>query len=537
MKTTINFAKNLIIISLIALFITSCNNEGIHTEEFTPIENATAMEVNVEMSKKKVHILLENLAKALAKVFDESKEVRELVKSEALKKFNHDYDVLLDLIKDINLGDGTTLEQKLTQYINEEDLSSLLKEYPTITLFVPSLPNNSFSADKWDTSKEKPEVAIRSYNNVVPIYNAKGEVFSLLNNEIPGFPIVVLKENERVVVRDQKTSDNSSTFRSIATGIDFQFVDRIFDNTTNNPEVRSSSNILVFDYEKYQKAIDSYDYFKNNTEGWQRDYVYYNLTKEINKGPIDLRYKECVVGFEMINNGIQNVNKISEQDSDPKLDGYWHSKPIVVLPGGGGRSIYTPWTDGEFEFRIKVYHGAKNFGGSEHITAFRAQPEDLFEVTTDTSPRRSNTYRILKVENLYVNPNTPLFEWNLDYYSYSTKIVIEEVDPSQTQKITQTTTSEFATNFGFDLTFGDTVKQGLKFGASSKETKSFVYEVTTMLNNDELGEIIINFGDEIVMSKNNVTKNTRYGVQNIPNFNNKYETGYYRIHIAPKLFD
>jgi len=58
-----------------------------------------------------------------------------------------------------------------------------------------------------------------------------------------------------------------------------------------------------------------------------------------------------------------------------------------------------------------------------------------------------------------------------------------------------------------------------------------------MLDNDNLGEIIINFGDEIVMNKDYISKNTRKGEKIIPNFNKKYETGYYRIYIAPKFFD
>lgn len=526
MKTKFYYFTTTLMIVVIFLFFSCNKNEDLVKEE----------EKIEKISVKKPYELIEDLAIALAKVFDESKETRDLIKGEALKRFNHDYDVLFMLIKDTDLGNGNTLEDQLNKYISEEDLLVLLKEYPTLTLFVPSLPENSFSAEKWNTDFEIPKVAIRTYNNVVPVYNAMGESFTLLSDEIPGFPIVVLKENERVVVRDNNLKNIGVTFRSRSTGVDFQFIDPNFDNITENLKFRNS-NILIFDYEKYQKGIDSYDYFKNNTEGWQRDYVYYNLTKDIDRGPFDLRFKESVVGFEMINNGLGNVNKISDQNDEPKLDGYWHLKPLVTTPGGSGRSFYTPWTDGEFEFRIKVYHGAKNFGGSEVITSFRVQPEDLFKVITNTSPRNSDIYQVVGVENLYVNPNISLFEWDLNYYSYSAKIVVEEVDQSQTQKVTQTSTSEFATNFGYDVTFGDTVKQGIKFGSSTKETHSFTYEITTMLDNDNLGEIIINFGDEIVMNKDYISKNTRKGEKIIPNFNKKYETGYYRIYIAPKFFD
>lgn len=66
---------------------------------------------------------------------------------------DYDYDVLYQLIKDIE---------------NEK--------FPTLTLFVPTLPENSFSAEIWNPDIETPFVAIRcDYSSEVPIYNANGE--------------------------------------------------------------------------------------------------------------------------------------------------------------------------------------------------------------------------------------------------------------------------------------------------------------------------------------------------------------------------
>ena len=129
----------------------------------------------------------------------------------------------------------------------------------------------------------------------------------------------------------------------------------------------------------------------------------------------------------------------------------------------------------------------------------------------------------------------PLFEWDLNNYSSSIKIAIEEVDDVGTMVNTVSYIHEFATNFGFDASFGKTVKIGAKFGASTKDSKTETQQITTALGNDELGEVIINFGDNIINSENLVGGDNRNGVMvnKKPDYNNKYYTGWYKIHIAP----
>lgn len=67
-----------------------------------------------------------------------------------------------------------------------------------------------------------------------------------------------------------------------------------------------------------------------------------------------------------------------------------------------------------------------------------------------------------------------------------------------------------------------------------------MYEVTTSKGNDELGEVIVNFGDPIIESIDSVRSSSgRYdpsGPQYIimNNYNSKYYTGWYRLYIAPE---
>src|SRR5690606_31164118 len=123
------------------------------------------------------------------------------LKNEALRKFNKDYDVLYNYVKDKAVGDSTFRELLLPYFENEDELIQIEYTLEALTIFVPSLPENSFSAETWNTSQETPLVAIRLLNNdKTPVINSEGESFLFDNNVIPGFPVVVLKENERVTV-------------------------------------------------------------------------------------------------------------------------------------------------------------------------------------------------------------------------------------------------------------------------------------------------------------------------------------------------
>lgn len=143
MKEKINLTKNVIAILFITVFITSCNDEEIPPEVFNP----NVMEIKDDMSTKTLESLHEDFATALARVFNDSKEIRELIKAEALKMIDDDYDVLYMLVKDVKLKDNSTLESSLSKYMPIKDISNLIQEIPTLTIFVPELIDDSFSAE------------------------------------------------------------------------------------------------------------------------------------------------------------------------------------------------------------------------------------------------------------------------------------------------------------------------------------------------------------------------------------------------------
>ena len=537
--------KNFVLVFLVYLSVASSN------ESLNDIDKNVVSATFLEQSESNL-ILKQKFSSALVKVLGQNEEVRSLIKEEALKQIDFDYDVLYCLIKDKQLKNGVTLEEYLEKYLTSDELKCIHKQLPTLTLFVPTLPENSFSVHSWNTIDELPAVAVKvSDNNDVKIYYGNGETEVFPADIIPGFPVVVVKENERIVrngeILSKTVSENIEETNLI-------FVDEIFNNLLGKDLVNTKTRAnrpdrpvplpKVDNPEDYlpanmKKTYEAYKIYKNTT-GWQRDYIYYGITPTTDKGPFDYNMKEFLVGFELMGDALGFYRKIADQDGDPKS-----SIPIGgVLPANS--SIIT-WTEGEYEFKVTTYVGSKSTIGTEYKSFFRLKPDQLFRAEVERVISRPGmpgytVYKLVGLKSKRVDLDLPLFEWDLENYGATIKIAIEEVDGQETEVNSISSSIEFATNFGFDASFGEKVKFGVKFGSTIKEVLNVSNTITKTLGGDELGEVIINFADPVVISdefRYHYKPRTNPREQAVvdytePTFNSKYYTGWYRLYISPK---
>jgi hypothetical protein len=328
---------------IVLLLLVSCNDDVM--EEWK--NNQAIDKENVDLSTiDATFTLKKEFASALAKVFASNQEVRGLVKNEALKRINYDYDVLYMLIKDEQLGNGESLEKLLLKHMDAVTLKRIEQEIPTLTIFVPSLPENSFSAETWNTSNEIPDVAIRTTaSNDVPIVDFNGKEWIMHSGWIPGYPIVVVKENERIKT-GTPISKSETSLRS-SSGFQFAFVHDVFDNTKSGKQLSSNNETPVtkgrgtsygypYNSEAAARARQAYDmYDAAGIDGWQRDWVYYGISPTNTTGKYNRRYVEKVVGFQMLGNASNALNKIADQPAcDPVANGNWNVKHI-----GNGRYL------------------------------------------------------------------------------------------------------------------------------------------------------------------------------------------------------
>ena len=518
---------------LILLMIVSCYND-----KFDTIDNLSLVEDN-NIELKQESNLKSKFSLALAKVFAENKDVRKLIKREALKQFDYDYDVLYMLVKDKKMENNKTLEELLLKYMSKDDLLTLTQKIPTLTIFVPSLPGESFSAEKWDIEQEIPLVAYKNEENSILYVNSEGIVNAFEENEIPVFAIVAIKPSERVIVENTSTrNSNSSTVLQAENGMNFVFEFDEFNNITSSTiKTRTSATVIP---DLFKKIYDAKKYSDKNGV-WQRDYIYYNISTKDGEGVFQKNVSECIYSLELLGDPNTMFRMLADQDSDPQ---YYKEKPSGPRPGSGRgtRSEYHRaqgefWYGGNFEFLVKVYISNKQLSSNEIIKAISVNPFHLFELDIQQNGRRpAQVMGVKKIKKYYLPTPLPLFDWDIENYSASVKISIEEKDDQQTSQKTSETTSTFATNFEFNASLGEITKKGAKMGVSASTTYKTSTVITTYLNSDQLGDVIINFGDDVIIKDEmEIIDSESESEQNIyrPVVNPKYNSGYYKIGILP----
>jgi hypothetical protein len=486
----------------IGMLFTACS-EG-------PVGDTPGQAIVPTVSKERRDELKTAFGRALAPAMADSASLRKLIKEEALTMFDRDYDVLYHMIKDRPLEDGRTVREFLLGYFEtEEQLAAIEKEVPLLTIFVPELPKNSFSASLWNVDTQVPSVGITSYKtNDVNVIKPEGEEFIVKATDIPGFPVVVIKENERVVqarpAGGHQAMAKGKVFQT-SDNMSFAFLADCFDGSISNDKSESRSFIGNPD----PKLLEAYNIYLG-TDGWHRDYIYYNITPTQDRGPFSYAYQERIRSFSMVGDPASAYSKIADQTGDPRL-------ASVSLVNAG-------WTGGFYEFKVRVLLNAKNGIGEEFITYFSALPDELFAVTYD--PYIFNLYRP-RITGLNVKGlSLPLFSWDLNDYASTIKIEIEEVDVTETVINSESRTVKFATNFSIDPTAGLLKKIGLKFGASLEETRTQTTQRTYTLGNDLLGSVIVNFADNVLVGRSTLLGLTIWRTR-------EYASGWYSISVEP----
>lgn len=431
-------------------------------------------------------------SETLVKTLKAEPLVRNFLKEEALKKFDNDYDIIYFIKKDVVLGDGQTLHQKMLKYATQkETFEKNVERYPLMNIYVPVLPD--FTAESWNPSIEIPVVAVEPdrLNRQVNIITPEGEQFKIPHNTVPAVPTVVVKENERVVIETAEINKYNSRlmkgsdlpeFYIEKEGKRFLFLAPAFNGITKFKGVtaRTVPQSLVD-----AKLLTAY----SNGNEWQRDYIYYNISPTTPNGVFSIQFREFVKSFKFLNMSVSEFGQVSDQDGDPKLDTEVFDPPY--------------WIEGAFEFRMDVLINAKNGIGQILGKVFSANGADMLTPTYTSTHLGFGIY-VYTVTGFTANEfhptNLEILGWDLQLYGSVWKFIMTEYDPDQTTTRTVTNTSTYGSNFGFDATFGSDVKFGPKFGLSSTTTETNTFTITTTLTSDDLGSGTLDFRDPVLLS-------------------------------------
>ena len=254
------------------------------------------------------------------------------------------------------------------------------------------------------------------------------------------------------------------------------------------------------------KAVEASNIYANY-DGWQRDWVYYNISPSQPNGAFKNDYQEHISYFWI--NDLNSLNRIIDQND-----------PTYSQAG---------WTDGSLEFKITALINGKNGVGSSIDKYVAISPKQLFLFAYK---KVGNNYQIESSTPIKYKLNLPLIHWDLYNYSQAIKITFEEVDSTEEITRSETIKSTLVTNFGIDAGVDiGIVKLGVKGGVTSTQETTSSYTVKTYKGSDPMGDIIVQFADKILIRStiDSPRGGTRY------NYSRRdYNSGNYSIWVEPK---
>ena len=490
----------IMVLSATVLFFQSCVNE--------PVEVGVPKSEVVNLDLKNDTKLKTTFGFALSKALAESKPLRDFIKTEALKQVTGDYDVVYQSIKNksiLNAEGRKTNTQTLRDILlpffeNEAKLIEIENALPYLTIFVPDLLEGSFSAENWNTVSQIPNVGIRSYeSDDVKIITATGETFILEAKYWPDFPVVVIKDNERLVsnadIEKYNTLDTNILTDPInpvqlrVASINYQII-----ITNPLPPVPPGPRVD-------QIHANAYNVYGNYTPGgWQRDYIYYGLTPTNTSGGLNPSYREHITSFHLSGNPSAIYYKISS-GQDPTLHYAIGSNP----------SQASGWTEGLFEFKVLSSYGAKNSNlGTDEYKNLNVNATDIFDIVFTPASGLLGWFYNVKIPSItglktidlyngaYYGQRFEFAVWDLNNFSNQWKLSFEEADSPTVITSQITATNRGNANFSIDPTTGILNKIGLKFGASLEQTYGNTYTTQKTDISDPLGNSVINFYDNVV---------------------------------------
>lgn len=484
----------------------------------------------------------ESFSQILSKATHENQDLRLFIKSKALEQFDKDYDVFYPFVKDSEIGQGKTFREILLQYTDEKTLCDIERTIPKLTILVPDWSwLQCFSVNDWDASKQELAVTCVSRHGDISCYSNGEYVGTLPSGGFPDFPTLIIKSNERM------------TYTPPTKGGDAQygFVNEYFDNS-NNAETKVEHQYLqvtvdgipdisnfVPESETHCKAFSMFHCFHG--EGrmcYQRDYLYYGMTKEgeektrlenvweyIHKFKFKTWNMEALhddIGESVVNDEIRSVNYDFDYSRFNQVINYkedYGEKSAEQL-----RNIF--YAEGNIELMFLVAVPSKNgtiFTTEKPVSLSFGDAFAIDYVDLDYRHRTwfcKDWYVYTLNKNAAIHPkwyyaDIQLPRWDLSTDSGAITIVVTEIDEKGSSEIEYTVKSTSANNFKVDGEVsgsysGASAKVGL--GYNNSNTQEHTIHATYKREQcgiDKLGQAEVEYLHPIL--ENRISKNKVMG--------------------------
>lgn len=474
-------------------------------------------------------------AQLLSKAAYNSLEVRSFLRKEALKQFDNDYDIFYPLVRNkVVSGDQTFRDVLLSYSKDENELSQIEHSLPLLNILVPDLSLfGDFNAKNWDVNSNDVAVICRDDDSNT-LYENGENTGSLQGEDVPDFPCLVVKNNERLEVSNVNTRSGEATYK---------FRSDAFDGTKKKVQTRSERDDDLEPTENLGAGINASEFkadivaawneFKDVPNAYQRDYLYYGITKANKPGPLNRNIREELYRFRIQADAFSTI--ADQEDKDPQLQEISQRKREL----SNDEIVKRIWKDGNFEFHFKSYIAAENGKEAmEHMITASVKASDLFSISkvhvyhkNRTGFRHSrNVYSVdvknLKSKWLYLRKHSGddensvfLLPWDLYTKSIVIHLFVEEFDDGQTIEESKTVVDQFTNKLDFSAEGGgdiDKVKMTMKlgYGFSHVNTSTSSMKRTTSVGSDQLGTLSFFYYDPIIKNRNSDGTYNLYSVNN-----------------------
>lgn len=465
-------------------------------------------------------------AKALSKAVSNSLDVRKFLKAEAVAQFDNDYDIFYPLVKNKIVYDNQSLRDILLSYCKDEnELVQIEQSLPLLNILVPDLSLFwDFNAEKWNVDDKEVSVICRDDKDNT-LYENGENIGKMTTGDIPDFPCLVVKNNERMKVSSVKTRSGEATY---------EFLSDAFDGSKRKLQTRHYEEDINLqpteDLEAYVNGIeimssvkDAWNEFKNVPNAYQRDYIYYGITKENKPGTLNRYIREKLYRFRIAANAYSAIN---DPTQDPTLQDTQKNKGYLT----NEEIIQKIWTDGNFEFHFKSYiSGEDSKEAMEAKLTFTINPRDAFSLEkihlkhkNSTAFRQSKNFYTVDAKNLrskWIYPEKSdknaddlvfTLPWDLYNKSLSIFMFVEEWDKGQTITQEKSVVSEFINKADFSIEGSGSIGKvslstKLGYGFSHTKTVSNKATIQTTVESDPLGTLYFQYNDPIIRDEINGT--------------------------------
>ena len=240
----------------------------------------------------------QSFAAILSEAVSETPSLRSFIRETALEQFDKDYDVFYPYVKNTVVENNLTFRDLLLRHTDEQTLSSIEQALPKLTILVPDWSwMGCFSINTWDPAEDV-AVTFAIPDGYIGAYE-KGEYLGELpSGSFPDFPVLVIKENERMICKTgTKGSDLQydfidAAFNNVQTKVTPQYWQQTINETPDTSKFVPESQINY-------RAKQAFDYFHDGEQRiYQRDYLYYNMTAPNQTKPRYSNIKETIYKFK-----------------------------------------------------------------------------------------------------------------------------------------------------------------------------------------------------------------------------------------------